>query len=118
MNMEGLSDLAAVSAMIRDRDLAAVEEIVAEIRRLEGDVARLRAVRDARLAEGALDAARLAGADPVWLAWSEERLMRLSMQIAHLRARHDSALAKARKSFGRAEVTRELLEGRGGRTGG
>ncbi len=108
MRQDGLRDIAAISAMMRDRDLARVEGIVAQMRRIEAEAAAIREIRDQRLGQADLDAARLSGADPVWLGWAEERLSRSMAQLAQLRASHEAALAAARKSFGRAEATAAL----------
>lgn len=111
MRTEGLQDLAAISALMRDRDLARVEGIVAQMRRIESEAAALREMRDRRLAQADLDPARLAGADPAWLQWAEERLARSMAQLAQLRAGHEAALSAARRSFGRAEATAALAAG-------
>ncbi len=119
MNADQLGDLAKLSGMMRDRDLAAVEKIVAQMKVIEADIARIREVQDQRMSEDRLDTARLSGLDPVWLKWGEERLARLNGELARLRAAHETALRAARRSFGRAEVTRTLLDDarRTGRTG-
>ncbi len=108
MNTDGMKDIAAISALLRDRDLSKVEGIVAQMRRIEAEAAAIREIRDRRLAQADLDAARLSGADPVWLAWAEERLTRSMAQLAQLRAGHEKALGAARRSFGRAEATAAL----------
>ncbi len=108
MKTDGMQDLAAISAMMRDRDLGRVEGIVAQMRRIEAEAAAIREIRDQRLGQADLDASRLAGADPVWLAWAEERLARSMAQLAQLRVSHEAALGAARRSFGRAEATAAL----------
>ncbi len=110
MKEDQLVDLAKLSGMMRDRDLSAVEKIVVQMKELEADIARIREVQDRRMAEDRIDTARISGLDPVWLKWGEERLARLNGELARLRAAHETALRAARRSFGRAEVTRTLLE--------
>lgn len=110
MRTDQLGDLARLSGMVRDRDLAAVEKIVAQMRAIEADIARIREVQEQRHADDGIDAARLAGLDPVWLKWGEERLSRLYADLARLRVAHETALRSAKRSFGRAEVTQTLLD--------
>lgn len=105
-----LDDLARLSGLVRDRDLAAVEKIVAQMRTIEADIGRIRQVQEQRHAETGIDAARVAGLDPVWLKWGEERLARLNADLARLRVEHETALRSAKRSFGRAEVTKTLLD--------
>lgn len=105
--MAGMADLAA---MMRDRELAKVERIMTHIARLEADVATIRAARAAREGDGALDAARLSGADVAWTAWTDAELRTKEAQIAQLRVTHRDALAAARRAFGRSDVLSRLSE--------
>ena len=103
-----IEDLARISAMLRDRDLGAVERIVSQLTAIQADVARLEEARLARVSESAMDVARLTGMDMQWAAEIERRMTQLRQREAGLRAQHEVALTKARKSFGRADVTARL----------
>ena len=103
-----IDDLARISAMLRDRDLGAVERIVAQLNAIRSDAAILENAMKERRSDAAVDAARLTGMDMRWMAETERRILRLRQQEATLRVAHEAALSKARKSFGRADVTARL----------
>ena len=105
-----MDDLARLAAMVRDRDLAKVESVLAEIRVLRADIDRLREARAAREASGALDLARLTGVEVGWMKASEAEIIRKNMELARLMARHEAALNKARRAFGRADVAGRLAK--------
>lgn len=102
--------LAGIAGILRDRDLSRVEGIVRHMNRIRSDIATLEEAREAGSRRG-LDTARLTGADVAWMAWSQERLVRLQAQLAALRASHELALAEARRAFGRADVARRISRG-------
>ena len=104
----GLNDLARLSAMVRDRDLAAVERIVAQLGQIAADIGRIEAARAERARDGAFDTARMTGMDMRWQAECERAVRILRRREAALRAQHEVALTQARQSFGRADVTRRL----------
>lgn len=101
------AQLARVAGAMRDRDLARVEKIVAHMNRIRSDIAQIQAARTMRPSDR-VDPARLTGADMVWRGWSEDKLARLQAQLAALRASHETALAEARRAFGRAEVAEKM----------
>ncbi|SFG95628.1 hypothetical protein SAMN04488020_105120 [Palleronia marisminoris] len=105
-----MDDLAKLAGMVRDRELAKVETIMSQVTRLRGDIARLTESREARVASGELDLARVSGAELAWQAASEAELMRLNRQLAALLAQHDAALRAARRAFGRADVAARLAK--------
>lgn len=105
-----IEDLIGIAAILRDRDLGKVERVVAHMNRLSADIARLNEARAARAADPSLDPARLAGVDVAWEAWTEAKLRRAQAQMAALKVTHETALAEARRSFGRADVMREIAE--------
>lgn len=98
------TDMTAIAKMLRDRELAGVEAVLSRLNALRAEIATRETARDRRLADRALDAARLSGADVAWLALTEDRLRRSQVRMAELRIEHEAALAKARKAFGRADV--------------
>ena len=103
-----IDDLAHISAMLRDRDLKSVALIVSKLNAIRSDVAILEKPRKDRLSNAAIDLARLSGVDVRWMAETERRILRLRQQEAALRVSHESALARARQAFGRADVTARL----------
>ena len=103
-----IDDLARMSAMLRDRDLGAVEKIVTQLNAIRSDSAMLEDKLNERRADPTVDAARLTGMDMQWMAEIERRMLRLRQQEAVLRVAHEAALSQARKSFGRAEVAVRL----------
>ncbi|QFU10282.1 hypothetical protein PARPLA_00153 [Rhodobacteraceae bacterium THAF1] len=105
---DGLKDLARISAMLRDRELGAVERIVSQLNAIQSDIARLQDAQSARRTDASIDTARLTGMDMSWLAETERRILRLRQQEAALRAAHETALGRARKAFGRADVTARI----------
>lgn len=105
-----IEDLAGIAAILRDRDLGQVERVVAHMNRLAADIAMLTDARQARAADGTLDTARLAGADVAWEAWTERRLTLAQAQMATLRVSHETALAQARRSFGRYDVLDRMAQ--------
>ncbi len=108
MKNDRLNEMVGLAGLVRDRELAKVEKIMAHMGRLEADIARLRTARDGRVADGALDAARLSGADVAWMGWTEDQLRRKLAQLAALRVTHEEALRLARKAFGRSDVLDKL----------
>ncbi|PZX15079.1 hypothetical protein LX81_02668 [Palleronia aestuarii] len=110
MKTNDLSRLSAIARMMRDRELAKVEGIVAHMNRLRADIARIEEARDARSRDTGLDAARLLGADVAWLAATEEQLTRAQAQMAMLRVTHENALREARRAFGRSDVLGTLSD--------
>ena len=105
---QGMADLAQISGMLRDRDLAAVERIIAHLNQIAADIARIEAARAARASNDAIDTARLTGMDVRWQSETERTIRILRQREAVLRVQHEAALSKVRLAFGRAEVTARL----------
>lgn len=91
---------------------ARIAGIAAEEAALRRRIAALESGRRDRhqdLARGP-DAARLAGADPLWESWVDGRRAELVAELARLLARKDQAQRHLARAFGRKEAAGQIAQ--------
>lgn len=103
-----LARLAHLAAMKRDADLQDLRQIAARMQSLQGEIDRLRTTARTREQDLALDPARLTGADVVWQRWVAATITAHQSQMAELALARELLLARARLSFGRADVLAQV----------
>ncbi len=106
MRAEDLARLTEVASMLRERDLARLAAVRAEI----ADIDRQIAVIDEK-EQGGADEAHLAAAGLArerWHRWAQGERRRLQVQKAALSAEEIVALETARRSVGRDDVLRRI----------
>jgi hypothetical protein len=114
MRPPGLRRLMVAAELCRDRDLAVLKRIDAELAALRAEADALRAAGSGGAALLAMrgEAARLAAS---WEALREGKLAALGLRMAELAARRDAARMDVARSSGRVTVVRKLDQNRGGR---
>jgi hypothetical protein len=104
----GLRALAGLVEARKARDLARLEGLVAEDRRLEAEIAELAATGSRDLAEGAALPLARQGLREIW---AEQRIRAARRRRAELAARIRAARAEAVQSLGRHRALEHLVEG-------
>jgi len=100
--------LAAIAALIKDRELAALGELTAK-RRREEDAARALLDARARNLSGACpDPAHLCGADGAWLRLNIQKVRDQGVRTALAAASVEDQIARARRAFGRAQALERI----------
>lgn len=110
---EQIAEIARVTQMILDAELARLKEVSAEVATLraaldglDGEVRR----RAAQIAgSGDADCARLAGRDGPWLDWVAARRRALNRALAEASARREAQRVVTRRAFGRVEAVSGLV---------
>lgn len=110
MNRGDLGRLAQLAAMKRDADIQHVSKISAQMNALQAEIDGLRAKARARDEIVSLDPARLSGIDVVWQSWVNTTITGHQSRMAELALAREVFLARARLSFGRADVLDKLQE--------
>jgi len=110
VNRENLARLARLAAMKRDVDLQHVSRISSQMNALQAQIDVLRGQARARDETVNLDPARLTGVDVVWQRWVNGTITHHQSRMAELAMAREAFLARARLSFGRADVLDKLNE--------
>ncbi len=108
MSWRRLDRLAALAAMIKEAELAALARQNATVRRIESERREVKEMRQGVVDNTALDVANLVGQDQRFLDWTTKRLSALSAETAAAAAEAETAKVKARRAFGRASVLSQL----------
>ncbi|PIE12435.1 MAG: hypothetical protein CSA70_09805 [Rhodobacterales bacterium] len=110
--MNDFEDLRHITETLYQRDMSALQAIVAEENALRADLAKLD--DQMRVAEQGSEESRFVqrsiGADILWRGWVERTRATLQMRLAGVMARKGEARLRMAKSHGKAEVARELSE--------
>jgi hypothetical protein len=111
-----IASLAALSGIVRDRDLTALAGAARTCAAVERDLQAIDAARAARAATltglDAADPAMMAGADARWLALLAARRRDLMLKLALARADREAAKAVALRALGRADILDRLAAAR------
>jgi len=110
MNQGDLGRLAKLAAMKRDADLQDLSKISLQMNVLQTEINALRTKVRARDETVSLDPARLTGVDVVWQRWVNGKITSHQARMAELALAREMFVARARLSFGRAEVLDKLHE--------
>ena len=105
---KALSDMAGIGRMVLDGDLAELRDVSERI----DDLRRQLDALDARLSDRASTAAQgagddlalMSGRDDAWLDWVAAQKADVRNRIAQLMAEREEKLARAKRSFGRAQA--------------
>jgi len=109
--MTKYTELANVTKIMLEQDLARHRVNVEESRRVAGELAQIDAMRAAAQADvGAIGARQLLGADTLWQGWMVQKRAEIQRRAAMARARELDTLSRAKRAFSRAEATRALVE--------
>lgn len=109
----GFDQLAQLTGVILDRELATVRERALHVAGLQariGEIERALAARGDALAQGPAteDLAGLTGRDAIWQDWVRRERIRLQAELARVMAELEERRLAARRAFGRAEAMRDL----------
>lgn len=110
MSRTDLSRLSQLATMKRDIDLQHVSHIAVRMNAIQAEIDRLRGQSMDRAREVELDPARLTGVDVVWQRWVNATITRHQTRMAELALAREAYLARARVSFGRADVLSRLVQ--------
>lgn len=109
-----LAEMARVTQLVLDAELARLKDVTAEVAALRAAIAELDdalQTRSAALVDGADDdCARLSGRDGPWQAWVATRKRALNAALAEAAARREAQGVVARRAFGRAEAVAGLRQ--------
>ncbi|WP_300515698.1 hypothetical protein [Aliiroseovarius sp.] len=109
---KGLADMARIGQMVLDGDLVVLRELSERIDALRARVDELDAQLSARARTAAVareeDLALCNGRDQTWVEWVCLQKAELRRQIAELMADREDKLARAKRSFGRAQAIEAL----------
>ncbi|MDJ0627399.1 MAG: hypothetical protein QNJ44_03985 [Rhodobacter sp.] len=103
-----IATLAALAELIKVRELADLAVRLADRRRIEAEIEALH-IQGQKTGNRLPDTpARIAAAEDLWAGWSEGRLADLTGEAARAAAKSETALAAARRAFGRAQALHQI----------
>ena len=103
-----LTKLATLAEMIKDAELAKLNQAQQHVFDLRSELSKLRQSKFDTNGQGGIDAACLTGADQAWGRWVDRRRRMLNVRLAQAAAEAETQKQAARRAFGRASVLRNL----------
>ena len=105
-----LARLAALAAMIQDRELGKLQQAQLKRISIENSLLELRRAKTNITQIEDFDTARLAGRDQVWTDWADQKIAALNVGLAKAAAEAETQKKATRLAFGRASVLKNLSE--------
>ena len=105
MSESRIAKLVPLAEMLSQNTLSELSVINRRVAAIESEIEKLR-----RVPGGFGSGFRCSGAEAKWQIWREDRIRKLNLELAKLRAEAENARAKASRAVGRQQVLERLAQ--------